>query len=73
MQYVIEIFRKIETYAKAIIAAVGSFLTAVTALSEELGLTFIDQQVKMPLTFFFVALTTFATWAVTNYEIEIKE
>lgn len=73
MQYVIEILRKVQTYAKAIIATVGSLLVAVVSVNEELGIALVSEQVHTFVVSFLVILTAFSTWAIPNYEPEVKE
>ena len=73
MQYVIEILHKVQTYAKAIVATVGSLLVAAVSLQDDLGIAFISDEGQKMVTFFLVVLTAFSTWAIPNYEIEIKE
>jgi hypothetical protein len=73
MQPLSEYFRKVQTYTKAIVATVGTVLTAVAGLSSELGVTFINENAKVEITFILAALTALSTWAIPNYEIEIKE
>jgi uncharacterized protein with PQ loop repeat len=73
MQLFVEHFRKAQRHVKAIVATVGSILTAVAGLSSELGITIIDDSARVTVTFILAALTAFSTWAIPNYEIEIKE
>lgn len=57
---------KAQQYSKAIVASVGTLLTAVTALSSDLGVTIIPAEVTPYVTFALFVLTSFATWAVPN-------
>jgi hypothetical protein len=73
MQLFVEYFRKAQRHVKAIVATVGSVLTAIAGLSSDLGITFISDSARLEVTFILAALTAFSTWAIPNYEIEIKE
>ena len=73
MDHVLSSFRKAQTYAKAIVASVGSVLVAIVGLSEDLGVNFISVEMQSLVTFFLVALTAFSTWAIPNYEPEVTE
>lgn len=73
MDHVLSSFRKAQTYAKAIVASIGSVLVAVVGLSEDLGVNFISAELQALIAFVLVALTAFSTWAIPNYEPEVKE
>lgn len=62
----IALIRKGQEYAKAIVAAVGTLLTAATALSDDLGVTLIPADAVPYVTFVLFVLTSFTTWAVPN-------
>jgi len=55
-----------QKYAKAIVAGTGTLLTALTALSTDLGVTIIPADVVPYVTFGLFVLTSFATWRVPN-------
>lgn len=73
MDHVLSSFRKAQTYAKAIVASLGSFLVAIVSLQDDLGIAFISEQGQELITFFLVALTAFSTWAIPNYAPEVEE
>ncbi len=60
------IILKAQEYAKAIVAAIGTLLTAASSLSADLGVTIIPAEVQPWITFVLAVLTAFATWAVPN-------
>ncbi len=58
--------KKAQEYAKAIVAGVGTLLTAASSLSDQLGVTIIPAEAQPWITFALAVLTAFATWAVPN-------
>jgi len=58
--------KKAQEYAKAIVAGVGTLLTAAASLSTDLGVTIIPDEAQPWITFGLAVLTAFATWAVPN-------
>lgn len=73
MDHVLSSFRKAQTYAKAIVASVGSVLVAIVGLGEDLGVNLIAPELQAIAAFILVALTAFSTWAIPNYEPEVEE
>jgi hypothetical protein len=57
---------KLQTYAKAIAAGIGSILIAITSFGAEMGIEIVPAEVQPWLTFILAALTAFATWAIPN-------
>lgn len=57
---------QVQHYAKLIVAAVGSILTAVSGLSADLGITIIPDGWNPYITLGLAVLTSIATWAVPN-------
>jgi len=70
MENVIETIKKLQTYAKAIVASVGSILVAVVSLGDDLGVSFLAPEAQKAVAFVLVALTAFSTWAIPNYDSE---
>ena len=64
---------QLQTYAKAIVAGAGTLLTAVSGLSDDLGITIIPAEAQPYITFGLFVLTSFATWAVPNKQPTIEE
>jgi hypothetical protein len=62
-----------QQYAKAFVAGAGSIVTALTALSTDLGMNIIPGEALPYVTFALAALTSFATWAVPNVEFEVYD
>ena len=64
--------KQAQKYAKAIVAGVGSVLTAFSAMGAELGVTVIPTEAQAWVTFILAALTAFSTWAVPNVDPDGK-
>jgi uncharacterized membrane protein len=73
MQHGIELLHKIQTYAKAIVATVGSFLVAAVSFGDDFGVSIISDEAQKAVAFILVVLTAFSTWAIPNYEVETEE
>ena len=59
--------KKAQAYAKAIVAAVGSVLVAISGMSADLGIAIVPDETQAAITFVIAALTAFSTWAVPNF------
>jgi hypothetical protein len=57
---------KLQTYAKAIAAGIGSLLMAITSFGAELGIEIVPAEVRPWVTLTLAVLTGFATWAIPN-------
>ena len=67
MSEVIVAIKQAQKYAKAIVAGVGSVLTAFSGMAVELGIDIIPADAQAWVTFVLAALTAFSTWAVPNF------
>jgi uncharacterized membrane protein YphA (DoxX/SURF4 family) len=67
MNDVITYIKKAQTYAKAIVAGVGSVLTALVGVSTDIGVTLVPADAQAAVMFVLAALTAFSTWAVPNF------
>ena len=72
MNEVVVALKQAQKYAKAIVAGVGSVLTAFSAMGAELGVTVIPAEAQAWVTFILAALTAFSTWAVPNVDPDGK-
>lgn len=72
MTEVITAIKQAQKYAKAIVAGVGSVLTAFSGMSIELGVDIIPADAQAWVTFVLAALTAFSTWAVPNVDPDGK-
>ena len=61
-----------QTYAKAIIAGVGSVLVSISGFATELGIDVIPAEAQGWITLILAALTAFSTWAVPNFDPDGK-
>jgi hypothetical protein len=59
--------KRAQRYAKAIVAAVGSVLVAISGISADLGVSLVAAETQAGITFALAALTAFSTWAVPNF------
>ena len=64
--------KQAQKYAKAIVAGVGSVLTAFSAMGAELGIQVIPVEAQAWVTFLNATLTAFSTWAVPNVDPDGK-
>jgi hypothetical protein len=64
--------KQAQKYAKAIVAGVGSVLTAFSAMGAELGVAVIPVEAQTWVTFILATLTAFSTWAVPNVDPDGK-
>lgn len=72
MNELIITIKRAQTYAKAIIAGVGSILVALSSVGTELGVTLVPAESQVWVTFALAALTGFSTWAVPNVDPDGK-
>lgn len=64
--------KRAQKYAKAIVAGVGSILTAFSAVGAELGVQVIPVEAQVWVTFLIATLTAFSIWAVPNVDPDGK-
>jgi len=64
--------KQAQKYAKAIVAGVGSVLTAFSAMGAELGVQVVPVEAQIWVTFILASLTAFSTWAVPNTDPDGK-
>ena len=64
--------KQAQKYAKAIVAGVGSVLTALSSVATELGVDVIPAEAQSWVTFILATLTAFSTWAVPNVDPDGK-
>ena len=64
--------KRAQKYAKAIVAGVGSILTAFSAVGAELGVQVIPVEAQVWVTFLLATLTAFSIWAVPNVDPDGK-
>jgi hypothetical protein len=67
MDKLIDGIKHAQRYAKAIVAGVGSVLSALTGAGTDLGITLVPAEVQGVVVFVLAALTAFSTWAVPNF------
>ncbi len=67
MKQLVAAIKKTQGYAKAIVAGVGSVLTALVGVSTDLGVTLVPADAQAAVMFVLAALTAFSTWAVPNF------
>ena len=72
MNELITTIKKAQSYAKAIVAGVGSVLVALSSVSADLGVTLVPAESQAWVTFALAALTAFSTWAVPNVDPDGK-
>lgn len=73
MKKLTDLIHRTQAYAKAIVAAAGTLLTAAAALSTDLGVTVIPDGWTPYITFALAVLTSYATWRVPNVPAEVQE
>ena len=64
--------KRAQKYAKAIVAGVGSILTAFSAVGAELGVQVIPVEAQVWVTFLLATLTACSIWAVPNVDPDGK-
>jgi hypothetical protein len=72
MNEFITTIKKAQSYAKAIVAGVGSVLVALSSVSADFGVTLVPAESQAWVTFALAALTVFSTWAVPNVDPDGK-
>jgi hypothetical protein len=72
MNELIITIKRAQSYAKAIVAGVGSVLVAISSVSTDLGVTLVPAESQAWVTFALAALTGFSTWAVPNVDPDGK-
>lgn len=72
MHDIITYIKKAQAYAKSIVAAVGSVLTALVGVGNDLGVKLVPEDAQATVMFALAALTAFSTWAVPNFDPDGK-